>query len=493
MGGGKTTTTTTVTQTAEEKEYTKQQIELAKQQLKILEEQHGWQSEIYTMTKPLLEKYSLLIDEEFARNNDPATIALRDKQRQLDTAQLDAAINNLPLQQEMLERQLDEIRRGGAATDEQKRLIAEVTGRAIDSADIDIARFMDTGLDQIRNDMAPARGMRPDDAPMIDAAQRVLEEATRQKGQVTSNLRGAQAQAELNFPLNAGQITNQWNQWQQTFGQQQNQFLSQLNQAATQNRTQLMGQLFTAPMTAGEMGMNLIGASRPNPVDFPRNTTQTTKQSSNILGGIGGLLSGIGSVGSMFSTRKAKTNIKPLEAPPGHLLSPGALKENFQQLSGVGKPQVLGPQTQPVNPKGTPMGPQVQPGFPKGTPMGPQVQPGLGGFGGTAINPVQTGAVNPPRTDEDVLDRLGRLPVSTWNYKPGTGLEGPTHVGPMAEDFNTIMMGKQPEPFINTVDAVGSLMASVKALDKRTRGLGLAGGRRKQAAAMTGAGPWPRG
>lgn len=478
MGGGKTTTTTTVTQTAEEKEYTRQQIELAKQQLRLLEEQSGWQSEIYALTKPLLEKYALLIDEEFTRNNDPETIALRDKQRQLDSANLDAAINNLPKQQELLDRQLEEIRRGGAATDEQKRLIADITNRAIESGDTDIARFMDTGLDQIRNDMAPARGMRPDDAPMIDAAQRVLEEAVRQKGQLTSNLRGAQSQAELNFPLNAGQITNQWNQWQQGFGQSQNQFLSQLNQAATQNRTQLMGQLFTAPMSASEMGMNLIGAARPNPVDFPRNTTQTTKQSSNILGGIGGLLSGIGSVGSLFSTKKAKTNIKPLEAPPGHLLSPGALKENFQQLSGVGKPQVLGPITQPGNPKGTP--------------MGPQVQPGLGGFGGTAINPVQSGAVNPPRTDEDVLDRLGRLPVSTWNYKPGTGLEGPTHVGPMAEDFNTIMMGKQPEPFINTVDAVGSLMASVKALDKRTRGLGLAGGRRKTVAA-TGAGQWPRG
>lgn len=430
------------------------------------------------MTKPLLEKYALLIEQDFADANDPATIALKQKQRQLDTAQLDAAINNLPMQQELLERQLDEIRRGGAATDEQKRLIADVTNRAIESGDTDIARFMDSGMDQIRNDMAPARGMRPDDAPMIDAAQRVLEEAVRQKGQLTSNMRGAQAQAELNFPLNAGQITNQWNQWQQGFGQQQNQFLSQLNQAATQNRTQLMGQLFTAPMSASEMGMNLIGAARPNPVDFPRNTTQTTKQSSNILGGIGGLLSGIGSVGSLFSTRKAKTNIKPLEAPPGHMLSPGALKENFQQLSGVGKPQVLGPITQPGNTKGT-FG-------------GPQVQPGLGGLGGTAINPVQSGAVNPPRTDEDVLDRLGRLPVSTWNYKPGTGLEGPTHVGPMAEDFNTIMMGKQPEPFINTVDAVGSLMASVKALDKRTRGLGLAGGRRKQAA-TTGAGQWPRG
>lgn len=479
MGGSKTTSTTTVTQTAEEKEYTKQQIELAKQQLMLLEEQHGWQSEIYEITKPLLSKYALLIDEEFARNNDPATIALRDKQRQLDTANLDAAISNLPKQQELLDRQLDEIRRGGAATDEQKRLIADITNRAIESGDIDIDRFMDTGLGQIRNEMAPARGMRPDDGPMIDAAQRVLEEAVRQKGQLTGNLRGAQAQAELNFPLNAGQITNQWNQWQQGFGQQQSQFLSQLNQTANQNRTQLMGQLFTSPMSASEMGMNLIGAARPNPVDFPRNTTTTQKQSGNILGGIGGLLTGIGSLGGtggIFSTRKAKTNIKPLEAPPGHLLSPGALKQNFNQLGSA-----PGPANQV---------PTLNHSIGKGVPTGPQVQPNIFGGGGTAINPVQSGAVTPPRTDEDALDRIGKLPVSTWNYKPGTGLEGPTHVGPMAEDFNTLVMGKQPEPYINTVDAVGSLMASVKALDKRTRGLGFAAPRKKQ---RTGATTWPGG
>jgi hypothetical protein len=81
------------------------------------------------------------------------------------------------------------------------------------------------------------------------------------------------------------------------------------------------------------------------------------------------------------------------------------------------------------------------------------------------------------------------MPISSWQYKPETGLGGPTHVGPMAEDFNTIMMGKQPEPFINTVDAVGSLMASVKALDKRVAGLGFRGQGKKK----TGATAWPRG
>lgn len=480
MGGSKTTTTTKVERTPEEIEYTKQQIELAKQQLKLVEEEHGWQSEIYTLTKPLLEKYALMVDQDFAEMQSPEYQAMKAKQQQLDTANIDAQLRNLPLQEELLQRQLDEIRRGGAATDEQKRLIADVADRALASGETDINRFLGTGLDQIRNQMAPARGMRPDDGPMVEAAQRVLEEAVRQQGQLSQQVRGAQSQAELNFPLNAAQVTNQANQWQQGFNANMNEFLSGLKTQAAQNRTALMGQLFSAPMTAGDRGLNLIGATRPNPVNFPQNTTQTTKQSGgSIFGGIGGLLSGIGSVGSLFSSREFKTKIKPMEAPPGHMLSPGALKQNFRDL---GSPQSLGG----ANGFGI-TGPQTQPTSPKGTPAGPQVQPGLGGMGGTAINPVQT--VAPPRDEEDALNRLRQMPISSWQYKPETGLGGPTHVGPMAEDFNTIMMGKQPEPFINTVDAVGSLMASVKALDKRVQGLGLRGQGKKRA----GATQWPRG
>jgi len=484
MGGSKTTTSTTVTRTPEEIEYTKQQIELAKQQLALVQEEHGWQSEIYALTKPLLEKYALMVDQDFAEMQSPEYQAMKAKQQQLDTANIDAQLRNLPMQEELLQRQLDEIRRGGAATDEQKRLIADVADRALASGETDISRFLGTGIDQIRNQMAPARGMRPDDGPMQEAAQRVLEEAVRQQGQLTQQVRGAQSQAELNFPLAAGQVTNQANQWQQGFNQDMNQFLSGLKTQAAQNRTALMGQLFSAPMTAGDRGMNLISATRPNPVNFPQNTTTTQKTSGgSILGGIGGLLSGIGSVGSMFSSREFKKNIKPMEAPAGHMLSPGALKTNFRDL---GKPQSLGdPMGGGFKPPVT--GPQTQPGNTKGTFGGPQVQPGVGGLGGTAINPVQT--VQPPRDEEDALNRLRQMPISSWQYKPETGLGGPTHVGPMAEDFNTIMMGKQPEPFINTVDAVGSLMASVKALDKRVAGLGFRGQGKKRA----GATAWPRG
>jgi hypothetical protein len=97
----------------------------------------------------------------------------------------------------------------------------------------------------------------------------------------------------------------------------------------------------------------------------------------------------------------------------------------------------------------------------------------LGSFGPRRQLGPYRGVIKPPLTEDDALDRIGRTPVSTWNYLPETGLPQTTHVGPMAEDFNSIVMGKEPEPFINTVDAIGSLMAGVKALDKRTKGLQL--------------------
>ena len=569
MGGGqKSTTSTRVEQTPEEKEYNRVQIDLAKQQLALTQEQHGWQSEIYEITKPLLAKYGLMVDQQFDEWNTPEAADLRARYRNLESAQLDAQMRMMPIQEELLQMQLDEIRRGGRATEEQKRLIGEITDRAIETGDIDINRFLNQGLGQIREELAPARGLRPTDSPMLDAGGRVLEEAIRQKGQLTSQMRGAQANAELNFPLNASQVFSQQNQWQQNFGAQMGQFMAQQRGQADQNRNQLMAQLFTSPMSAGEQGLSLINASRPSPVSFPRNTTETTKTSGgSMLGGIGGLLSGIGSLGGtggIFSSEKLKEDIKPIRAPEGHVLSPGGLKFDKRMIgtgynsTGRGVGQRMGEQSRPgawsegSHPLGgnwlktmTGGGPmstreremtvgtrdwvgssdygvgdpdyRLPPVFPRqpitppadtGTTIdfdtlgsGGKNQPllvkdppiwgqdqgsGKGGplmeiWGQGATNTkagpeyqVQPGQglgfANPPQSDEDALDRIANLPVSQWRYKPETGLSTQQHVGPMAEDFNTQVMGRGPEPTIPIVDNLGALTLAVKALEKRTRG-----------------------
>lgn len=477
MGGGsKSTTTTTVTQTPEERAFTQKQIELATQQLRLVEEQHGWQSELYQLTKPLLQKYGLMVDQEFADYNTPEAAALRDKYRTLEGAQLDSQIRNLPIQEELLQRQLDEIRRGGRATDEQKALIGEIANRALEAGESDIGNFLQRGLGQIREELAPARGLRPTDSPMIDAGGELAMEALRQQGLLTSNIRGAQANAELNFPLNASQVYGQANQWQQQFNQGMNQFLAGMRQNAVQNRAQLMGQMFTAPMAAGEQGIGLINASRPTPVSFPRNTTETTKQSGggSILGGIGGFLSGVGQVAGIFSSEKAKTNIKPLLADGQHLLSPGALKTNVEPVGGPYR--TLG--GMPITRGSGPAQGGISEMYPThnmaldaalgNNPAGfdPWIAAGNRMSPDSVSMPMIEG---PPKTDEEALKRISQLPVAQWNYKPEVGMGTQTHIGPMAEQFNTKVMGKGPEPLISTVDAIGSLTSAVKALEARTR------------------------
>jgi hypothetical protein len=67
---------------------------------------------------------------------------------------------------------------------------------------------------------------------------------------------------------------------------------------------------------------------------------------------------------------------------------------------------------------------------------------------------------------EDVLARLRKVPVSTWNYIS----EGDQsrHLGPMAEDFYTAFGLGTSDKAIGVQDLAGVSLAAVKALDERT-------------------------
>jgi hypothetical protein len=70
---------------------------------------------------------------------------------------------------------------------------------------------------------------------------------------------------------------------------------------------------------------------------------------------------------------------------------------------------------------------------------------------------------------DDLLERLARVPVRSWNYKAqGTAIR---HMGPTAQDFRAAFgLGDFPLR-INTIDADGVALAGVKALDHRTTAL----------------------
>ncbi len=67
---------------------------------------------------------------------------------------------------------------------------------------------------------------------------------------------------------------------------------------------------------------------------------------------------------------------------------------------------------------------------------------------------------------DDVLARLRKVPVSTWNYI-AEGQQS-RHLGPMAEDFYTAFQLGTTDKAIGIQDAVGVSLAAVKALDART-------------------------
>lgn len=74
---------------------------------------------------------------------------------------------------------------------------------------------------------------------------------------------------------------------------------------------------------------------------------------------------------------------------------------------------------------------------------------------------------------EQTLLNISRIPISSWNYK-GHDKKKFRHYGPMAQDFHAAFgydgVGAIGDPTsINTGDAIGVLMAAVKALETRTK------------------------
>jgi hypothetical protein len=66
-----------------------------------------------------------------------------------------------------------------------------------------------------------------------------------------------------------------------------------------------------------------------------------------------------------------------------------------------------------------------------------------------------------------LLDRIARLPISTWSYKA----QSPTirHLGPTAQDFARAFGLGESDQRIASIDSEGVALAGVKALDRIVR------------------------
>ena len=225
-------------------------------------------------------------------------------QDQLREQDLQRALRLGPIQEELLTSELERVRRGPAATDEQKRLIGEATEAALTAGRSDIGRFRELNLESLREELAPSLGLRPTDSPILDRGARIAEEAARQEGQLVSRLRGVQATAELNFPLAASQLQSAQTQFQQTLAEDTKRFQETLRQRAFTNRLNLTGQIGgqqIALATGINPNLGSLQTSLAQRQIAGSPTTQTAGLGLSgvvgIAGGIGGLLSGGSAVG----------------------------------------------------------------------------------------------------------------------------------------------------------------------------------------------------
>lgn len=74
-----------------------------------------------------------------------------------------------------------------------------------------------------------------------------------------------------------------------------------------------------------------------------------------------------------------------------------------------------------------------------------------------------------PVSTEEVLEKLRKLPITSWSYKAET--DNIRHIGPMAQDFYAAFGLGNDNRGIGTVDADGVALAGIKALEERTRNL----------------------
>jgi hypothetical protein len=205
------------------------------------------------------------------------------------------------LDEDVMGEELESLR-SGVATPEQKQLISGVVTNALQLGEADIERFMQTGLEQVRDVLAPSRGLRPGDSPILGLGSDIAEEAQRQQAKLVSGLRGYEAETLLNLPFERGLPLAQ--------------LQAQLAQEAFNNRLRLAG---TAGSLGLGMGPNVNVPAALSVIQQPRLAQTTTTSTPSIMDMISGgasaftaaggglasvpgfLESGAGAVRSLFS------------------------------------------------------------------------------------------------------------------------------------------------------------------------------------------------
>ena len=212
----------------------------------------------------------------------------------LKNGQYDVAISTLPQVKQLLAAEVQNIANGGKVDPQTAAYIDTVYGSQLASGKSDIKENARLALEQLREELAPSLGLRPEDTPILDRGGRVMAESTRQQGQLERDIAGKTAEAKLNFPLAQGDLTSRRTAQYADISRAATDFQNQLQQQAFLNR-----QLLTE--SAGNLGLNFITATGSSPGTVAANLGQNraslapstvTASSSNF--DLSSLASGIG-------------------------------------------------------------------------------------------------------------------------------------------------------------------------------------------------------
>ena len=301
--------------TAQETELMKLQSELATRQLKQIDELQPFQTELVRQSMEELQRQGA-ISQAIGAAVTPEEEAAQYRQDFERSQRLG------PIQDELLQLQLETARQGGRPTDEQLALIKEATDRGIESGTADIDLSTKRGIGLISDELANSRGLRLSDSPIMNEAGGLVAGSEDLKANLIRSMRANEASAALNYPLAASQVTSGINLNQQNLAEQTKAFQADLRQRAFQNRLAFTGQ-------TGQSGLGLASASRAPFTSFGGGGQTQNKsglglgETAQLAAGAYGLYSAFGggattSMLSVSSDRRLKTDIKRIgEMPSG--------------------------------------------------------------------------------------------------------------------------------------------------------------------------------
>jgi hypothetical protein len=415
-------------QTAEQEAQSKQFAE----QFEFLQSESAFNRTLLKQQADLLRQTGLRAEKSFAIDeaNSEQLRQLQESQLALGQSQADRALELRPIEDQLLQLQLQNMQAAQQPSEQDQILLdilrqqsseqqAGAAGRqevqdlllqnlrnvaqspeAISQAitgQADLA--IESGLEDInslarrlgitlRTELAPARGLRPTDTPILDRGGEIQRAGIEQAGQLIRGVRSAEAAQQAQLPLQIQQLLGQLGGAQTqagqagagltsqlagasagldlsrlgfgsevASGQQQllganQQFQQQLADAAAQNRLALTGQFLGGVQGAGGLGLGLATGINANTAGALANfqnlrlgsSSRTTETRSSpglggVLGGLGGLFTGLGSggLGLSFASdiRLKKDIVKVGEFEDGINIYEFAYKWAKQRFRGV--------------------------------------------------------------------------------------------------------------------------------------------------------------